>query len=353
MPSKTPHDPPASNAQGAAPSDSGAGGVPKVGVIYNPRSHRNQGQDLNSDPAPRVYVAQPGDQAQLPIALRRLAERGINLLVINGGDGTVRDVLTAGGQVFGDDWPDLAVLPKGKTNALTVDLDAPKDWSLQGAIDAYRSGEHIVRRPLVVEPLGGTEQPARWGFILGAGFFTLSINAGQDAHRLGAFSALAVGVTTIWTILQIALGSRTNKWRRGAKMAVSVETAGAEGAASSAEPLVYTGDGDPERRLLVFASTLDRFPAGIKPFGSFARGLKLTVLDEVRRTTFWRMPFLMRGKDASALADRGVHQLKPESFVLDLYDEFILDGEAYPAGKYRVKQGPALRFVKPASTGSA
>ena len=82
--------------------------TPRVGVIYNPRSHRNKGQDLDCDISPHIFIAQPGEREQLPSALCELARSGIDLLVINGGDGTVRDVLTCGMSVFGDNWPAIA-----------------------------------------------------------------------------------------------------------------------------------------------------------------------------------------------------------------------------------------------------
>lgn len=319
--------------------------VPQVGVIYNPRSHRNKGQDLASDPAPHVYVSQPGERSQLPAALQRFADRGIDLLVINGGDGTVRDVLTAGCEVFGNKWPTVAVLPKGKTNALTVDLEAPKDWSLQGAIDAYRDGARVLRRPLVVRDLSKSDaaQPL-YGFIMGAGVFTMSISAGQGAHRLGAFNALAVGVTALWTILQVFLGSRSNPWRKGAKMDIRLGENG--------EPLAHSahtsGLGDPEWRQFLLTSTLQNFPTGMQPFGPHRDGLKLSVLDQPSRTSLLRLPTLFKGKTFPNMAELGFHQLATDRFEARFGDEFILDGEAYPAGHYAVSEGPLLEFVKPA-----
>lgn len=317
------------------------GKAPKVGVIYNPRSHRNKGQDLISDPAPHVIISQPGDQSQLPVALQRFADRGIDLLVINGGDGTVRDVLTAGCEVFGDDWPIVAVLPKGKTNALAVDLQAPKDWSLQGAIDAYRFGKRVKRRALAVRNLNdGPAGKPLYGFILGAGVFTLSIRAGQDAHRLGAFNALAVGVTTLWTVLQVMLGSRSNRWRRGSKMALRL--------GKDRRPLPHSGLGDPEWRQLLFASTMENFPAGMRPFGALEGGLKMAILDQPSRTSLLRLPQIFRGRSVADWADKGFHQVSADRVEVDFGDEFILDGEAYPAGSYEVSQGPMLEFVRPA-----
>ena len=89
-------------------------------------------------PAVRTYCAKNPDIfhyeveeiGQIAKALEMIARVKPKVLVINGGDGTVRDVLTAGLDVFGEHWPALAVLPKGKTNALNVDLGAPAGWSL-------------------------------------------------------------------------------------------------------------------------------------------------------------------------------------------------------------------------------
>ena len=312
--------------------------APNVGVIYNPRSHRNQGRDLKCDQTPHVQLMQPGDRSQLPEALRRLKNRGIELLVINGGDGTVRDVLTVGATVFGDDWPVIAVLPKGKTNALAVDLDGPADWSLQEAVDAYSSGRRIRRRTLVVTPLDREDVPVH-GFILGAGAFTLATQAGQGAHKLGAFDSFAVAVTTGWTLLQTMFGSRANKWRKGVKLDLRLGT--------SRAPMEHSGIGETDHRLFLFSSTLERFPAGLKPFGAHRQGLKLAVLDQVSRRTMMMVPALMLGLIKKNLRKRGAHQLSVGSFEMDLGGQFILDGEAFPAGRYCVEQGPELEFVAP------
>ena len=47
------------------------------------------------------------------------------------------------------------------------------------------------------------------------------------------------------------------------------------------------------------------------------------------------------------LRDRGIHQLATPEFTLTIGDQFIVDGEAFPAGSYRIAQGPEVQFVKP------
>lgn len=325
------------------PASSGSaerGDEPCVGVIYNPRSHRNRGQDLDCGGSPFIFVAQPGNRDQLPRALADFAERKIDLLIINGGDGTVRDVLTSGQTIFGEDWPAIAVLPKGKTNALTVDLDAPHDWSLQAAIDAFHKGRRIVRTPMTIQPEGDPDARVL-GFILGAGAFTLGTQAGQSAHKLGAFNSLAVGVTAGWGVLQAVFGRRQNPWRRGVDMDITLSPGGA--------PLAHSGQGDPKRRQLLFASTLERMPAGIKPFGHLQKGLKLAVLDQITRRTTALLPLIVAGWTPKNLRERGLHRVATTGFTMELDEPFILDGEAFPAGRYEVGTGPELSFVAPPS----
>jgi hypothetical protein len=314
------------------------GQAPTVGVIYNPRSHRNLGADFDCGLCPHVHIAQPRARAQLPLALAEFAARGIDLLVINGGDGTVRDVLTTGQTIFGDDWPAIAVLPKGKTNALTVDLGVPDDWTLQDAIDALDHGTRTWRRPMAVSRM---EEPGTRvaGFILGAGAFTKATQAGQSAHKLGAFDSMVVATTGLWALLQSLFAGRKNAWRKGAAMRIGLGTADA--------PMAHSGHGDPTMRQLLFASTLERLPAGIKPFGALRSGLKLVAVDQISRRTTALIPLVLMGKIRNGLRRKGIHQIAATQFSLSIDDQFILDGEAFPAGDYRIEQGPELAFVTP------
>ncbi|MDP5103297.1 MAG: hypothetical protein NWP98_05175 [Erythrobacter sp.] len=319
------------------------GQAPTVGVIYNPRSHRNLGADFDCGLCPHVHIAQPRARAQLPEALAEFAARGIDLLVINGGDGTVRDVLTCGQTIFGDDWPAIAVLPKGKTNALTVDLGIPNDWTLQDAIDALDHGQRVWRRPMAVSAVDDAGKAAGVsrvaGFILGAGAFATATRSAQSAHRLGAFDSMVVAVTALWALLQSLFASRANPWRRGAKMRI--------GLGASDAPMAHSGHGDPDMRQLLFASTLESLPAGIRPFGALRTGLKLVAVDQISRRTTALVPLVVMGKIRNGLRQRGIHQLTASQFSLSIDDQFILDGEAFPAGDYRIEQGPELAFVTP------
>ncbi|RDC61229.1 hypothetical protein HME9302_02449 [Alteripontixanthobacter maritimus] len=317
-------------------------GVPRIGVIYNPRSHGNKGRDLalhsRGDNAPDIAIATPGKRRQMPAQLEEFARSGIDYLIINGGDGTVRDVLTCGQPFFGDNWPRIAVLPKGKTNALNVDLGAPKDWTLDAAIDALDSGREVRRRPLAIEPLDHSAGVLQ-GFILGAGAFTRAIRAGQGAHRIGAFNSMVVGVTTGWAMSQILLGGARNKYRRGVKMELLL--------GDRKTPLPHSGLGEEDRRMVLFASTLKKMPFRLQPFGKRKGAIRLAAMDRPLRRYTPLLPAVAAGLDGDYLAGRGFHRAETDRLEMHVEGQFILDGEAFPPGNYSVTLGPELCFVVP------
>lgn len=322
-------------------SDNSSGKTVRTGVIYNPRSHRNRGRDLEFECPDDAMMVQPAGREELPGLLREFADTGIETLVINGGDGTVRDVLSSGYPVFGDDWPTLCVLPKGKTNALNIDLDGPQDASLCDVLAQLNNSPRTKRRPIMLTRLDDGKKPAGQvlGFVLGAGNFTRGTRAAQDAHKAGAFNGLAVGLTIGWVMAQTLFGRIGNPWREGVRMAIELAPDGAK--------LAHSGHGDPARRALLLASTLQKFPVGMKPFGAGQSGLKLAVIDAPRRRIMAMLPALLSGYRPQWLIDAGVHQIETAGFTIAIEDDVIFDGEVFPAGQYRVEPGPELEFIVP------
>ena len=314
-----------------------ARGAPLVGIVRNPRSHRNKGRLPELADCANILTETPRTRTALRETLARFAERGIDYLAVDGGDGTVRDVLTCGADVFGQRWPALVVLPKGKTNALAVDLGLPNVWSLREALEAIRAGRTVTRRPLTVALPSDSDAQVN-GFVLGAGVFTLSTQAGQQAHRWGAFSSFAVGLTTLWSLLQALFGGSENVWRRGTPMRLICDRG---------REVPHSRHGARDERFVLFASTLERFPLGMHPFGRVRAGLKLAVIDAPVRWMLALIPLMLTGFDRPFMARHGFHRIDTEELELELGDRFILDGEYFPAGRYRLRLGPELRFVVP------
>ena len=312
--------------------------VPLVGIIRNPRSHGNKGLPPELAECSNILTETPRTRENLRATLIEFARRGIDHLVVDGGDGTVRDVLSCGADVFGDHWPSLIVLPRGKTNALAIDLGLPQGWSLPEALAAAQRGHTVTRQPLRITPEGGTG--CVQGFILGAGLFTLATDAGQEAHRRGAFNGLAVAVAILWAIVQTVFGRNGNPWRQSVPMRLRFPNSGKE--------LPHAAAGDPDERFLLVGTTFQNFPFGARPFGKDARaGLKLALIDWPHRWLFALLPAVIYGFYPRFLERFGARRLQADCVEIDLGGPFIVDGEAFPAGCYRLMEGPRLTFVVP------
>lgn len=303
----------------------------RIGIICNPRSHRNRRAEVAAHVPPRdVVLAAPRTRGELSATLVEFAARGIDLLVIDGGDGTVRDVLTAAADAFGDAVPRIAVLPTGKTNALALDLGIPVDWTLDTLLTAAQTGGIRRRSPIAVARAGSTA-PALRGFLFGAGGFVQATELAQRTHTIGAFHGVAVGLALVGSVLQTAFGRADSEWRRGTAMRIEVD-----GTILADRPLY-----------LLFASTLQRLPTGVRPLGAPRPGLKTLIVDAPPRWMGAGVPALLAGKRGGWLERIGYRHRDLAALALTLEGNFILDGEMYPGGALTLTEADPIEFVVP------
>ena len=155
----------------------------RIGLISNPKSQQNRrGLSIIEVAAKGAGIEHRvlGDMAELLPALQDLAANNIELLVVNGGDGTLQAVLTA---VLEDrpfaSLPLLAVLPRGMTNmsAYDVGLKGKPDQSLTRLAELWPSrspSQGIVSRNVLrIENI--TNSPVQRGMFFGAGGITRAI----------------------------------------------------------------------------------------------------------------------------------------------------------------------------------
>jgi len=313
--------------------------VPLVGIVRNPRSHRNKGLAPEMADCSNILTQTPRTREDLHHTLAQFARRGIDYLVVDGGDGTVRDVLSCGADIFGDDWPTFILLPKGKTNALAVDLGLPNRWSLAEALAAAQRRGTLARRPLRLSPKDGSGRGIL-GFVLGTGIFARATEAGQEVHRRGAFNSFAVGLSILAAIIGALFGRAGNVWRASTPTRIVARHSGRH--------LPYHGRGNPAERFLTFATTFERFPLGARPFGrNPAPGLKLAVMDSPVRWIVALLPAIIFGLSGDFLTRNGAKRFSANDVDLDIGGAFILDGEVFPAGRYVLDEGPQINFVVP------
>ncbi|HYD44439.1 MAG TPA: diacylglycerol kinase family protein [Phenylobacterium sp.] len=295
----------------------------RVGLIRNPKSHRNLGR-ARAQPLPAgVMGAEPDSQDDLREALAAFAEARVEALAIEGGDGTVRDILSLLPGLF-ETPPMLAVYPLGKTNVLARDLGPPPRLPALAAGIARPS----QRRPLELSWPDGEHSPVH-GFILGAAAYRRATELSKRVNRAGIFQTASVALTLALAIDRALTGRTDNEWRAGEDIAVAV------GGAAAREG----------RRFLLLASTLERLPLGARPFGAAPEGIGwLDIEAPARRLSAMLLPVL-RGRDDPRLEPLGYRRGGAEQLSLAFSQPFIVDGELFPAGRVEVALGAPIRFA--------
>lgn len=300
----------------------------RAGVIWNQKSHRNRGGDVEPLPGVVVEVA-PEAPAALLGTLKRFADAGVDLVVIDGGDGTIREVLTRLPEAYGERLPKLAIVPNGKTNALALDIETPLGTSLEQLLDAAAAGRPTKRRQCLEVIRQGAAQPEHRGFLFGMGAFVRATELAQRHHGLGVFDNAAIVLTMAGAMARTLLGGATDPWRKGEPARAS-----------------FAGP-DQGDWFLIMASTLKRFPLGLKPFGIPREGLKTLSVGAPPRRLMHAVPTILKGQDAAWLEACGYRRHDLDAFEIAFSGRYVLDGEIYPGGELTVRQGPELEFVVP------
>jgi diacylglycerol kinase (ATP) len=100
-------------------------------------------------------------------------------------------------------------------------------------------------------------------------------------------------------------------------------------------------------RYLLLASTLERLPLGVKPFGRARSGMKMLAIDAFPSNVLLSSIALLAGSEAAWLDRAGFHRCDPQSVDMDLDGDFILDGERFQAGRITLSSGDPIRFAVP------
>ena len=298
----------------------------RAGVIRNTASHRNRGGGRGPLPD-HVLAILPESPEELAVGLRDFAQRGVNLVVIDGGDGTIREVLTRLPEAFSDQIPRLAIVPSGKTNALALDIGTPLGTSLEALMAAALAGRPTKTRTCLEVVRAGQLRPESRGFLLGLGAFVRATELAQKHHGLGLFDNAAIAVTLAGAAVQTFTGF--GGWRSGENAAFS-----------------FAGE-TPRAWFLVLASTLKRLPLGLKPFGEPRIGLKVLTVTAPPRRLIRAVPKILAGGDEIWLPAAGYERHDVDAFTAVFEGDFVLDGEIFRGGQLTIREGPRLEFVTP------
>jgi hypothetical protein len=301
---------------------SGPAAARRIGLITNPMSRSLRegrfGLGAQAEGLPR---AAPATRAELRTALAGFAAEGVDLLAVQGGDGTLREVLTALPAAFGDHPPDISVLATGKTNLAARVLGTPGPG--EAALGRLReaAGRGTLRRRLlpvleVARPgLDGAE-PLR-GLLFGAGAFTeAKLLAERALHRRGIHDRLAV-LLALAGITRRAVWQSDHPLRTGAPMTVAPDG-------------LAPHDG---HRFLVMATSLDRLMLGLWPFWGEGRGpvrwLDVAAPPKRLLSALWAA---RQGRPRPWMPGAGYRSGRAERLAIHLRTGFVLDGEVFDPG---------------------
>lgn len=296
----------------------------RIGLIRNPLSRLNATKVRPALPLP---TAEPRSLDELRRALAGFRAEGTQVVAVDGGDGTVREVVTALVEL---DWrPRLAILPSGKINLIARDVGFVRPRADHLARLAGGPVQVRRRRLLRLDHAGG----ATFGMLLGGAGFRLAWEmANRHLHPRGLVSRAAVA----------------------AAVAASLARAAGGGPFAAGEPMrVRLDDGAPVpgNRFLLLATTLDRLMMGLWPFwGAGDGGLRLLEVDAPPRRLWAALPALARGRPAPWMEAAGYRGARARRVEIALSGPVILDGEPYfpdADGRLVLSLGPEMEFLQP------
>ena len=313
-----------------------------VGLISNPRSGHNRDQFerirqriQRCSAIKHIVTDSPGE---IPAALQQLADHQVDILAINGGDGTASAIL---GQALEsrcfETPPVVALLPGGTANMNAGDIGI--QGSLARATERFCSwcegdrdtSGRLARRSLMRLAMAPGEPP-HFGMFLGGGAIIQGTEyAHEEVHARGLRDDFSLALTTARTVWGILRGNpRFNQH-------VTIRLRLDEG-----EPLQHDA-------LIVAISTLQRLAFGMKPFwGSGPGGLRVTVIEQ-RSSRFARTFFsIVRGRpNRNAIPASGYYSHNARQLELQLNGKLNLDGEILePAGPVRISASEELAFLR-------
>ncbi len=312
-----------------------------VGLVSNPASGHNRDQfeqfRQRIDATPSIHHIVTHSAEEIPSALTTLAELGIEVLGINGGDGTNSALLgqMLEGQFFATP-PAVVLLPGGTANMNAGDVGLR--GSLAKAVDRFCewcAGPRTLsatprQRRLLRLDIG---EQRHFGMFMGAGAVIQGTEyAHREIHSRGLRDDFSLALGTLRTVWGVVRGQPefTGDQRIGLSL-----------------------DGQPRAdhaALILAVSTLERLAFGMRPFwGTGPGALRLTLMEQGCSRFARTFASIARGKPSrNAVPAQGYFSHNADSVQLWMEGEVNLDGEILPVhGQLGISATAPLTFIRP------
>lgn len=313
-----------------------------IGVITNPKSRRNRrdpgvARTLAYVLGERGQFVAPDDLDALAATLERFRDHQIDVLCINGGDGTVHQSVTAMVRAYGEEapLPPIVVLRGGTMNIIadSLGMTAGAETMLDQVVDAYHSGDALPERSVRLLRVEIDDQPPRYGFLAGngviAGFLEVYYEQ-DDPSPIDAATLLARGAASA-----VVGGTLVRRLMRPWRGHISVDG--------------HTWAGD--AWVAIAIGTVEEMGLGFKVFNRVAaHPTKMQVVgigSSVARLVA-ELPRLYAGYGPRHRAN---HSQLGEDLILQGTEPFplMVDGDLYAAsgGRVRFRLGPRVTMLLP------
>jgi Diacylglycerol kinase catalytic domain len=298
-----------------------------VALLSNPNSTGNRAllPEIRSYCAsqPDIFHYEAEGTDQIGVALAAIARVKPDVLVVNGGDGTVQAALTElyHGCHFGPNPPPVAVLPNGKTNLIALDLGATGNplASLRRIVEIANGdlAGHVVDRELIALSEGELcNRPVLGMFLGGAGLADTILYCRNRIYPIGlpnGISHLVAGIAVLFSLVFNVRG----KYLPPAPNAVRVS-------------LIREGE-EPRRFSFIIITTLEKMLLSSKLDHKEHMGMKLLAVEQSARALVRALWASVRGKLGST-AVLGVHIANGDLIRIESdQTSVILDGETFNA----------------------
>ncbi len=305
--------------------------TPRIGVISNPKSQFNRQDGLAS--VREVIATAPAhcheviaDFRSLDEVIDRLIAADVEIIAVNGGDGTVQAVLTAlAHRGVADQAPKLAILQGGMTNVIAKDVGfAGKPAKALRHLVACVSGQagpgvrpvETLERPLIGLVTDEKTAPVYGMFFGAAGFYQAVLMAHDNVRPRGFAGNLASASSLVMILTRLLLGrpAADDGLFRGETMAIDLDGR----------------EGNKAPYLLLIATTLDRLMLGLMPFwGEGEQAIRYTsVAFPPKRLARALFPVL-RGKPRPWMPGEGYQSGRVTDMTIDIETPVVLDGEIF------------------------
>jgi diacylglycerol kinase (ATP) len=304
-----------------------------IGLLNNPLSggNRNGLQKIRKAASmvrPRVYQQEVQTPSDVAVTLADFARREVNIVVINGGDGTVQAVLTS---IFHNNFfetpPLLAVLRSAGTTSMIagdIGLNGSRENALQRLFSWARTRHRnatVIQRPVLKVQVPSEKNPVYGMFFGTAAIYQATHFCLQKVHTRGLRGELGAGVAFARFLLAVFLRDRK---------------------VVSAVPITSRLNQNPPQHrkyLLVLITTLQRLFLGLRPYwGPESKPLHYTAVGARPRYFMRVLPSLMRGRQNSRIRPaNGYISHNVDEVQLTLDSGFNLDGELFMPDS---RQGP-------------